>query len=258
MKRLKILISSLVLALNTVVPLKAEVIYKNDYIPILMYHNILPSEEVTNNSSQVSIEMFKEQLMALKNAGYTSIDFNEYKLYKEGKYELHNKPFIITFDDGYLDNYTIAYPILKEMGLKATYFVSSQYVGVTTTTIPHFNWDNAKEMEASGLIDIQSHTLTHANMSLKTTNYKHEITESFKLIEENLGERDIKVLCYPQFLSNWQSRNTAKELGIDFQITTLATIHNNDYIPTQLHRIHTHNLMNGKQLLNEINRLTMH
>lgn len=254
MKGIKILIC-LICILNAGV-VNADVTYKNDYIPILMYHNILPSEEITNNSAQVSVEVFKEQLKALKNAGYTSIDFNEYKLYKEGKYKLPSKPFIITFDDGYMDNYTIAYPILKEMELKATYFVSSQYVGVMTTTTPHFDWEQAKEMEASGFIDIQSHTLTHANMSLTTTNYTREISESFKLIEDNLGERDIKVLCYPQFKSNWKSRNTAKELGVDFQITTLATVDNNNYVPTQLHRIHTHNLMSEKQLLAEINKLT--
>lgn len=259
MFKFKALVLSVLLFIITSSTVLAAPTNSNQYVPILMYHNVIgPDDTVTNWSGQVSVSMFRSQLQTLTDNGFTSITFMDYNNYLDGKCSLPEKPFIVTFDDGYLDNYTIAYPIMEEMGVKSTMFVSTKYVGTTTTAGPHFTWDNAMDMENSGLVDIQSHTNTHANMSLVgITNFKEEIETSFNLIEENLGARDIKVLAYPQFKNCWESRKTAVDFGVSLQITTLANEKNSTTtLKNELHRIHVHDHMSGEDLLKEINKLT--
>lgn len=230
--------------------------YKNSYIPILMYHDVVP--KVTNSSAQVSINQFKNQLQALLNAGYTPINFADYAAYKAGTGGLPKKPIIITFDDGYKSNYTNAYPILKEMQIEATYFVITSVVGKVTAANDHFTWEEAKEMEKSGLIDIQSHTHTHPNMSVLDENaLLIEITRSFENIENYLGARDVKVMCYPEFKNSSKSRKMSYELGVHLQIQDLAMPHKLSYYPSGLRRIHVHNDLNGQDLVKAIKALTM-
>ena len=227
-------------------------VYEDGYIPILMYHSIQKGE-VTNPSFEVSAKNFEMQIMTLIQNGYAPICFKDYERYNRGEAGLPVKPFIIALDDGCLDNYTVAYPILKKMMAQATYFINPAYMGRKIYAYPHFTWDNAREMEASGLIDIQSHTYSHTDMSVASEErIKEEIDTSFKLIEENLGVRDIKVLCYPQYRSSLESRTIAKELGITFQITNLVTKYNREYDATQLRRIHVKDTTTPEELINSM------
>ena len=68
---------------------------------------------------------------------------------------LPDKPILITFDDGYASNYMYAYPILKKLGMQATIFVITDRRGKTLSVNPHFSWNQAREMQDSGVIDIQ-------------------------------------------------------------------------------------------------------
>ena len=131
-------------------------------LPVLMYHHL---EEGTDgsNSMIVSPETFRAQLTALQEAGYTAVSIEELQAYVEGA-PLPEKPVLITFDDGYLSNYTLAFPILKELNMKATIFAvgsswgKSTYKDTGNAIYPHFGTAEAEEMTASGLISIQSHT----------------------------------------------------------------------------------------------------
>lgn len=230
--------------------------YKKDYIPILMYHDVVT--KVTNSSAQVSTKQFKNQLQALLNAGYTPINFADYVAYKKGIRGLPKQPVILTFDDGYKSNYINAYPILRDMNIEATYFVITSIMGEETTANDHFTWEEAKEMEKSGLIDIQSHTDTHPNMSqLDKNQLLIEITRSFESIENHLGPRDVKVMCYPEFKSSKKSREQSYDLGVQLQITDLAAPMKLSNYPTQLRRIHIHNDLSGSDVINQIKKLTM-
>ncbi len=129
-------------------------------VPILLYHHIT---EEPGEGGAVSVEIFNEQMTALVEAGYTAVTFADLDAFVSGDGALPDKPILITFDDGYESNYTHAYPILKEHGLKATIFVIGVSVGKNTyketgqAMIPHFSWEQAAEMEASGVITIESH-----------------------------------------------------------------------------------------------------
>lgn len=240
-------------------PISQKPVYKKGYIPTLMYHKIKDQVENTeeDQSMSVSTANFEAQIKALLEGGYTPINFKQLKDYLEGKAGLPKKPILITADDGYLCNYTKAYPILKKYNAQATFFVTSLYVGVTNEH-EHFTWEQAKEMEASGLIDIQSHTHGHTLMNaLDKTDVSYEIQKSFGDIEKYLGKRDVKVLAYPQFLHTSKVKEWANECGVDLQVTNLVS----KYRPAatrkaDIKRVHVSNDLSPQNLLNQIKRLT--
>lgn len=244
---------------EAVYPISQKPVYKKGYIPTLMYHKIKDQVENTEDDQSMSVSTanFEAQLKALLEAGYTPINFKQLKDYLEGKAGLPKKPILITADDGYLCNYTKAYPILKKYNAQATFFVTSLYVGITNEN-EHFSWEQAKEMEASGLIDIQSHTHGHTLMNeLDKIDVSYEIQKSFGDIEKYLGKRDVKVLAYPQFLHTSKVKEWANECGVDLQVTNLVS----KYRPTatqktDIKRIHVSNELSPQKLLNQIKRLT--
>ena len=244
---------------EAVYPISQKPVYKKGYIPILMYHKIKDQVENTEDDQSMSVSTanFEAQLKALLEAGYTPINFKQLKDYLEGKVGLPKKPILITADDGYLCNYTKAYPILKKYNAQATFFVTSLYVGITNEN-EHFSWEQAKEMEASGLIDIQSHTHGHTLMNeLDKTDVSYEIQKSFGDIEKYLGERDVKVLAYPQFLHTSKVKEWANECGVDLQVTNLVSKYRP--VATQkldIKRIHVSNDLSPQKLLNQIKHLT--
>ncbi len=130
-------------------------------IPILTYHNFA---QVGDGYMTMSISKFEAQIAALAKNGYQAIDFDQLIAHVEQGTPLPQKPVIITIDDGYLSNYTLAYPVLKKYNMKATIFVigssvgKSQYKDTFHSIVPHFSYEQAKEMMNSGLISIESHT----------------------------------------------------------------------------------------------------
>lgn len=132
-------------------------------IPILVYHHI-DDDPYEPNSLITPPDKFRKDMEAVKAAGFQSVLPQDLIDYVDGKKELPDNPVVITFDDGYLSNYEYAYPVLKELGLKATISVIGWSVGRDEHRIegkqfyPHFSWSQAKEMVDSGVIDIQNHT----------------------------------------------------------------------------------------------------
>lgn len=133
-------------------------------LPVLMYHHF---EEYgpCSADSVVSADRFREQLLALKAAGYTAVDPFEIADFVEKGVPLPDKPVLITMDDGYVSNLEIAAPILEECGMKATVFAIGAAVGRTTypgsqTVLdpPRFGWEQVRPWVDKGVLCIQSHT----------------------------------------------------------------------------------------------------
>ncbi len=130
--------------------------------------NILTFHSVTENPTEntmISPLKFEEDIKYLYDNGFTSISFDDLYKYVYNGIELPKKPILITFDDGYLNNYESAFPILKKYNFKATIFTIGNLIGskdyyknTNNKLRPHFSFDEAKEMVDSGLIDIQSHS----------------------------------------------------------------------------------------------------
>ncbi len=129
-------------------------------VPVLMYHSVGDGDSLV----VISPENFRSHLEAIKQNGFTPISLDELIKFVDYGFPLPEKPVCITFDDGYLDNFTVAFPMLKEYGFKATIFAIVSSVGKETYKntsygiTPHFSYDQAREMIDSGLISVQSHT----------------------------------------------------------------------------------------------------
>lgn len=236
-------------------PTDSKVEYGNTYIPVLMYHSILDTVSESEQNSCVEIDVFDSQIKGLLDAGYTPISFKELKDYLDSETPLPKKPIIITMDDGYLNNYENAYPIYQKYNVQATLFVSPYYM--TEENIDgHFGWAAAREMEASGLIDIQSHGYNHTPfpyISLKDLRY--HISQSFGLIEKNLGPRDVYVVACPQFRNTPSTRKLLTSLGIDFQMTKLAKP-GTGLTASNFKRINVPNTMSSDELIEKLESLT--
>lgn len=130
-------------------------------VPVLMYHHI-GSEP--NADTIVTAETFERHLRLISGSGYTAVSIEQLIGYVYNGEPLPEKPVLITFDDGYLSNYEIAYPLLEQYGMKAVIFAigcsvgRSMYKDTSYEMLAHFSYEQAVEMMASGVIEVQSHT----------------------------------------------------------------------------------------------------
>lgn len=132
-------------------------------LPILMYHAICTKSDKTGKFV-ITQNSFKEDLEYLSQNGYTAISISELIDFVENGTPLPDKPIMLTFDDGYFNNYCYAYPLLKEYNQKAIISIIGKYTDLFTEApeenpnYSHITWEQAKEMCDSGLVEIQNHS----------------------------------------------------------------------------------------------------
>ena len=128
-------------------------------IPILCYHRFGTRSTKLN----VTPAAFDAQMEYLAKNGYTVITMKRLARFLEGKEALPAKSVAITIDDGYRSTFEIAFPILRKHGFPATVFLYTDFVGASDA----MTWAQMKDMTASGLVEIQPHSKSHANLTLK-------------------------------------------------------------------------------------------
>jgi polysaccharide deacetylase len=152
---------------------------------------------------------FDIQMKYLVDHGYHTITPDELYEALQGSGKLPERPVLITFDDGYEDNYTNAYPILRKYGLKATIFVVT---GFLSKRDGYLTWDQLREMEQNG-ITIESHTVTHAPLpELPDDRIYEELAESKRQAEEELGH-PIEYIAYPTGVHDLHIAEIARACG---------------------------------------------
>jgi len=150
-------------------------------IPIIYYHSIAPQRNNSwaKNFLTTKVKDFVTHLKFLKSAGFQTLSMDEYLEIRENNFS-KKKYCVLTFDDGYLDNYIYAYPILKRYGFKGTIFINPESVPKENEIGPSLfdywngksnlknlerwgflNWEQMRIMENNKVMEIQSHTLTH-------------------------------------------------------------------------------------------------
>lgn len=129
-------------------------------VPVFMYHHLA---EVGDGGDTMTPEEFEGQMAALREAGFQAVTLEDLREYVLAGRELPEKPVVITFDDGYDSNRTLALPILEKYGMKATVFMIGVSMGKDTykdtgvAMNPHFSLTDAGEMEATGVMTMASH-----------------------------------------------------------------------------------------------------
>ncbi len=165
-------------------------------VPTLVYHSVRPYyPEITAQVKEFTVppEIFDEQVKYLLDNGYTPITMDDLVQYLQTGKTLPNRPVMITFDDGWENQYVYAFPILQKYKTPAVFYVYARAIGVK-----HFlTWNQLKVMAVAGM-EIASHTYSHPELP-KVTNViamSREIYTSKKVIEDNMG-RKIKDFAYP-------------------------------------------------------------
>jgi len=191
---------------------------------VLMYQRIVGDRKLADEHwTCTHIDDFHWHLKLLEHFGYTPVTFNDYRLFLEDELIPPKKPIIITFDDGYYDNYKLAFPLLQEYGMKAVFFVlgdrsiKSNYWdpkdGVAST--PLMSDQHILELDAAG-IEIGSNTMTHPKLTmLDESEQRHEIFDSKSAIEHLLG-KPVYSFSYPYGLHDECSQKFVAEAGYMF------------------------------------------
>jgi peptidoglycan/xylan/chitin deacetylase (PgdA/CDA1 family) len=164
-------------------------------LPILMYHYVsVPpsgSDEMRENLS-VSPAVLYAHLKYLEKSGFKTVTFKDLYEAKKGTYPLPDKPMVLTFDDGYSDHYKNVFPLLKKMGLRATFFIITERVGQEG----YMTWEQIREMSDAGM-GIGSHA--KGDIDLRFVSEREgfdQIRGSKRTLEEKL-ERQVYAFSYP-------------------------------------------------------------
>ena len=232
------------------IPVETEKEEKDYIIPVLLYHNLDDNYTVGNHITNISPSLFEEHMLGLLERGYNPIFVSDYYEYINDGKELPENPIMVTFDDGYLSNYEYAYPILKKLNIPATIFVVTSTVGEEVSggkvNTPHFTWEQAKEMQDSGIIDIQSHSYSHKNMSkISDDELFDELTLSKDILVEKLS-KDVLIFAYPYGGYNDKTLEKVIEVGYNMQVLVTNVESNLKYLAV--------NSVNG---LDKFSRLTV-
>jgi peptidoglycan/xylan/chitin deacetylase (PgdA/CDA1 family) len=201
-------------------------------VPILMYHALVEKRTTHLNRVHITVELFKQQMEWLAAKGYQAITIDD-MLKNFAAKKNTQKYCVITFDDGYLSLYKYALPLLKQYGFSATLYLSTAAVGendfkklpsLNLNTLPvndkPLTWDEIKEMSKNGWA-IESHSVSHAdNSQLTAAQLIYEITESKKIIEQQL-QKPVLHYAFPFGKYNAASLKIIKDAGYK----TSATVH---------------------------------
>lgn len=181
-------------------------------IPVLMYHSVAYEK---NNPVRIPQEKFKEQMKYLKDNGYSTLSLDDLYSYFEEGVSVPAKSVVLTFDDGYEDNYKNAYPILKEYGFKASIFMITGSIDKKS----YLTSSELKELDENG-ISIESHTVTHCK--LQELSYDEQLKE-FKNSKETLEKllnKKVIYAAYPYGSYNKDTIKAAKDAGYTMAFTT--------------------------------------
>ena len=205
-------------------------------VSVLMYHMI---GDIQNNAAVMTEANLRLQMNYLRDHGYHPITMQELYDYITKGAPLPEKPVCITFDDGYLDSYTIVYPLMKEYGFPWTLFLITDDVGKPYNRM---TWDQLKEMADSHTVTIANHTLSHPKLhNLATAKEKEkEIVEANEALKYHLGI-DNAWLAYPYGDYDDQVVEICKKAGIKMAVTTdSGRVHVGSY-PYELKRVYVGN-----------------
>ena len=222
-------------------------------VPVLMYHHISPRHDVHT----VHPATFRAQLEWLVSNGYKTISASEFEMIKKGVFIPDFKPILLTFDDGWLDNYIYALPILKEYQSKSVFFIVTSWpedkkerIFLNDSNMPKtpahaqamkvvatdrkdeivMRWSEIETAMATGLVEVHSHSHYHGlwwenryDLQKLADSFENDIAISQSVLKKKLGYTSTH-FCWPKglFTDNLVAR--ARRFGFTRQYTTLCGV----------------------------------
>lgn len=181
-------------------------------IPILTYHYIANNpnpKDIARDALEVPPDKFESQMQYLSSNGYTPISLDTLYAIFTNQAARPQKPVVLTFDDGYVDFYTTVYPILRRFNFHAVSFIPTGLIGGGY----YMNWNQIKEIQNSGLVTFEDHTITHANLAgLSHADALKQMVDSKNVLVSQTGY-PVNFIAYPYGITNNVVQNIAKEAG---------------------------------------------
>jgi peptidoglycan/xylan/chitin deacetylase (PgdA/CDA1 family) len=172
-------------------------------IPVLMYHQVHDKGVAPATPYVTSVADFVSHLQFLRDTGFHTLSLRELL-----SGSIQPPSAVITFDDGYFDNYALAFPALRRMQLKAAFFVIVSRIGQPG----YMTWEHLREMQAHGM-EIQSHTMTHPHLeTLPAEAIQTELRYSRAIIENEL-KTSVDFISFPNGSYNEMVIRAAAEAG---------------------------------------------
>jgi peptidoglycan/xylan/chitin deacetylase (PgdA/CDA1 family) len=194
------------------------------HIPVLMYHRVI--KDPTSGSScgtWVDPKVFEEQLESIRTRGMSPITFKDYAAFVRGDCALPARPIILTFDDGYEDNYTIAFPMLKKYGFRAVLFVVTSEKERTNCWDPGqpraqlLSGTQMREMARSG-IEFGSHTVSHSDLTAAPVDKVEEELAASKVSLEQTLSAEVSAFAYPYGRLNDRVKQAVNSANYKFAV----------------------------------------
>jgi peptidoglycan/xylan/chitin deacetylase (PgdA/CDA1 family) len=174
-------------------------------VPILNYHKVATLQHPLS----MLPEDFEKQMAYLQDNDYHTITPDQLMAYLKFAKPLPDKPIMITFDDGYRDNFTNAFPIMQKYGFTGTIFLAT---GLVNQDERFLTWDQVRQMKQAGFV-FGSHTVNHVNLTkLGAEQIQAELTESRDEMEAQLGEKP-RYFAYPTGAYNLQIEQMVRQAG---------------------------------------------
>jgi len=223
------------------VPLNPTSVYPQGYriLPVLCYHQFTQEKEIAHRL-ELRARDFERQLRYLVEEGYTFLSFADLDGIFRGGQPVPPKAVVLTIDDGYDSVYDVAWPLLKKYGALATLFIYTDFVGVGKG----LTWEEMAEMRASGLIEIQSHAMSHTSLSRAAgeddgegylARLQRELDGSAAAFEKHFGAAPV-YFSYPYGNSSGTLVQLLREKGYHLAATVTRGDNSSFAEPYLLHR----------------------
>lgn len=195
-------------------------------VPILLYHYV---ENIQNRNDKLRVELnvppavFEQQVITLKNAGYTFMTAKELGEVLDGKMTLPQKPILLTFDDGHWDFETDVLPILEKYHVKATAYIITGFLGGSDFMTP----SELQTVINSGLVDVGAHTVHHLSLrGLPLATVQYEVDQSKETLEQAYHLKVVS-FAYPNGSFDEQAVQVVKDDGFTTAVSTVPGIEQN-------------------------------
>lgn len=193
------------------------------HVPILMYHYVeyvQDPKDTTRASLNTTPATLAEEIKTLQGAGYTFMTNRELSEVLDGKTKLPAKPILLTFDDGYRDFYTDAYPILKKYHVRATQYVIAGFLDMPN----HLTTSQLNEIANDELVEIGAHTVHHLWLKgLSAQTVTHEVTKSKQMLEQII-HKPVSSFAYPFGAFDQQAVEIVEKAGFTTAVATVPGI----------------------------------
>ncbi|GEM_PF-305761 len=222
-------------------------------LPILMYHYISvppPDADQYRRDLSVTPENFEAHLAWLRSQGYQSITLRELVFHLTAGWPLPEKSVVLTFDDGYRDHYTHAFPLLRKYGYVGTFFLVTRPIDDGDPN--YLTWEMVQEMHRAGM-SMQPHGYRHFDLKGKPTDFLvYEIVGAKEAIEARTGEIT-RFFCYPSGSYDRHTINVLESANFWAAVTTIQGRRQSTEKLLELERLRVRNTTSVEDLATLLN-----